>query len=99
MAQFADDTTLILDGTEKSLYAVLNVLNLFARFSGLKINTDKTRLLWIRSKKRSKYKLCNNYNFDWTQSQFNLLGINFDVDLETMVGINYFQKYKKIELR
>ena len=36
ITQFADDTTLILDG---SLEAALNMLEIFGNFSGLKMNT------------------------------------------------------------
>ena len=88
LAQFADDTTLILDGSEKCLYAVLNTLNFFESFSGLKVNADKTKLLWIGAKKRSKQKLCKEWNFDWTQNNFNLLGIKFDIDLQNMTNLN-----------
>ena len=37
MTQFADDTTLILDGTTISLEAGLNILEDFDSISGLKI--------------------------------------------------------------
>ncbi len=60
LSQFADDTSLTLDGTEQCLYAVLTTLQFFARFSGLKVNVDKTKLIWIGSKKRSRYKLCKD---------------------------------------
>ncbi len=97
LEQFADDTSLTLDGSEKCLYAVLNTLQFFARFSGLKINADKTRLIWIGSKKRSRYKLCKNWNLDWSQSNFTLLGIEFNSDLETMSDLNYQNRFEKIE--
>ena len=42
LVQFADDTTLILNGTVESLQAALNILEIFGSFSGLKVNTDKT---------------------------------------------------------
>ena len=42
--QFADDTTLILDGTQQTLVSALNTLEIFGSISGLKMNTDKTRL-------------------------------------------------------
>ena len=35
LAQFADDTTCILDGTERCLNAVMQTLQQFAEFSGL----------------------------------------------------------------
>ena len=45
LSQFADDTTLILDGTSQSLQAALNVLEVFGSLSGLRVNTEK-KLKW-----------------------------------------------------
>ena len=43
LTQFADDTTLLLDGSERSLQSALNTLEIFGTFSGLKINKEKTK--------------------------------------------------------
>ena len=44
ISQFADDTTLFLDGTKNSLEAALNTLEIFGSLSGLLVNKDKTNL-------------------------------------------------------
>ena len=49
--QFADDTTIFLDGSESSLQSALNVLEIFGTYSGLKVNKEKTQIVWIGSKK------------------------------------------------
>ena len=36
ITQFADDTTLVLDGSQSSLKAALNTLEIFGSYSGLK---------------------------------------------------------------
>ena len=46
LTQFAD-TTIILDGTSKSLQATLNILEISGEISGLKMNSQKTKLIWI----------------------------------------------------
>ena len=51
LSQFADDTTVLLDGSEDSLNEALNILNKFAIASGLKLNSTKTRAVWIGCKK------------------------------------------------
>ena len=51
VTQFADDTTLFLDGSRCSLQAALNVLETFGSFSGLKMNSEKTKVIWIGCKK------------------------------------------------
>ena len=41
ISQFADDTSLLLVGSEECLNAVLNTLNNFSQISGLKVNFEK----------------------------------------------------------
>ena len=41
LSQYADDTSLILDGSPESLDASLRVLQFYAEISGLKINIEK----------------------------------------------------------
>ena len=50
ITQYADDTTLFLDGTTSSLENALNVLEIFGSISGLKVNKDKTKVIWIGKK-------------------------------------------------
>ena len=57
LVQFADDTTLILDGTMESLQAALHTLEIFGTFSGLKVTKDKTQIAWIGKKRPVKIKL------------------------------------------
>ena len=57
MTQFADDATLILDGTQCSLEVALNILEIFGNYSGLKMKTEKTKVIWIGRKRFSKEKL------------------------------------------
>ena len=57
ITQFADDTTIILNGTSVSLLAALNTLKVYGSYSGLKINTDKTKLVWIGKKRFSQDKI------------------------------------------
>ena len=45
--QYAADTGLILDGSEKSLLSALHLLGQFSKYSGLKPNLDKTECVWL----------------------------------------------------
>ena len=47
LSQYADDTVFILDGKNKPLNATLNVLFEYSKFSGLRVNFDKTHAVWI----------------------------------------------------
>ena len=96
LSQYADDTLIILDGSEKSLRETIKELNNFYNISGLKINVSKTQLVWIGSKKYSSTKLCEDMNFQWLH-KFKLLGIDFDVDLSNIPKLNYDKKLVKIK--
>lgn len=97
ISQYADDTSLILDGSSRSLDASLRVLQLYADISGLKINLDKTNVIWIGSKKHSQDSICVKWGLKWGSSTFTLLGIKFSVDLEEMIILNYKSRLKEIE--
>jgi competence transcription factor ComK len=47
LSQFANDTTFILNGSSNSLNQALEVLLNFAHISGLSVNFDKTKVIWI----------------------------------------------------
>ena len=51
-SQYADNTTLTLDGSKESLIAALQNLDDFSKVSGLRLNDSKTEALWIGSKTR-----------------------------------------------
>ena len=43
LSQYADDTQIFLDGSERSLRSTLRILHKFYLMSGLKINEDKLK--------------------------------------------------------
>ena len=88
LSQYADDTSLILDGSPASLDAEI---------SGLKINLEKTNVIWIGSKKHSQDKICVKWGLKWGSNTFKLLGITFSVDLDLMIVLNYKPRLKEIE--
>ena len=45
LSQYADDTTLILDASEKSFLEAFRMIDLFGNASGLKLNYSKTEAL------------------------------------------------------
>ena len=89
ISQFADDTTLILNGECGSLQAALNTLEIFGNYSGLIVNTDKTQVIWIGKKRGSKEKLNVDKKLFWGSTCFSLLGVNFTTDLLLIPNLNY----------
>ena len=97
ISQFADDTTLILDGNESSLDAALNTLEVYGTLSGLRMNSSKCKMIWIGRKKHSKDKLNCKCHFDWNNDNFSLLGLHFHVNLDQMAEINYSLAINKVK--
>ena len=97
LSQFADDTTIILDGSEKLLTAAIQTLDSFARLSNLKVNSSKTRAIWIGCKKFSGETFNHRLKLNWTQTNFDILGTKFSCNLDTMVKINFKDKIEQID--
>ena len=57
--------------------------------SGLKMNTEKTKIVWLGCQTYSKDKLESTYVLQWGITQFCLLGVAFSVDLDKMIALNY----------
>ena len=89
LTQFADDTTLILDGTQNSLQVALNIIETYGNISGLRMNTDKTKIIWLGRQRSSKDKLQTTHKLDWGSTEFKLLGINYSTDLNIVCKINF----------
>ena len=78
ISQYADDTTLILNGSEKSLTSALHDLELFSTIhaiSDLKLNNKKTEALWIRSNTGRVDQLCPEKNLKWIKDKTKSLGV------------------------
>ena len=65
LSQYADDTTLTLDGTKESLIASLKTLDDFYEVSGLKLNDKKTEAFWIGVKSENDGISIPGRNFKW----------------------------------
>ena len=65
ISQYADDTSMFLDGSSESLNNTLSELEKFANISGLKINFDKTQVVWIGSKKYSTSAIKTKWKLSW----------------------------------
>ena len=55
LLQYADDTTAVLSDRDPA-NALFNLLDVFRKLSGLKINTSKTEGMWVGSLRNNKSK-------------------------------------------
>ena len=97
ISQYADDTSIYLDGSSDALNCTLTELDKFANVSGLQINFDKTQVVWIGSKKHSTSPVKTKWKLSWGSNKFKILGIIFNVDLNQMIKENCTTKIQQLE--
>ena len=97
LSQYADDTTMILDGSELSFSRTLYLLDIFADISGLKVNYEKTEALWIGSLKNSNAIIPSNKPITWAERKVYALGVWFSTSDLKDIEANFFEKIEKIE--
>ena len=95
LSQYADDTTMILDGSELSLSRTLLLLNNFAISSGLKINYEKTEVLWIGSHKDGDFSIPSSKPITWARGKVYALGVLFSTSEINKSNINFRKKIEK----
>ena len=96
ISQYADDTTLILDGTDISTKHSLGLLDSFAAISGLKVNYEKSEALWIGSLRFQKRRIETGKNILWSFCKVNALGVWFSTIKEESAMLNFQEKKEKI---
>ena len=88
-AQYADDTKCILDGSIKSLRTTLCKLEYFSDISGLMVKVERVRAICLGQTERSFDKICNEYDLNWTQDPFRMLGMMFSTNITKTEELNY----------
>ena len=97
LGQYADDTFFLLDGTQTSLSQCLDTLELFGECSGLKENVEKTKALWLGSKRFSKDILLPEKSLAWVFNEpFDILMITVFVETQQIVEYNYRMKLEEV---
>ena len=67
--------------------------------SGLKINVDKTRAIWIGSSCGSLETLCNEIALDWSQEPLKIIGVTFSplvFNIRVLNSVEILSKVKNI---
>ena len=93
---YADDTTLILNGSEKSLTDALRDLELFSTISGLTPNNKTTEALWVGSYTGRADQLCPEKNLKWVKDKTKYLSVWISTNPTISTNENYREKLEKI---
>ena len=96
ISQFANDPTIILDGSKESFTAALQDLKQFGSISGLRLNDKKTEVLWIGSKAGCNEVFCPGKNLKWV-NKVKSLGVWISTDSEASIKANYDEKIEKAQ--
>ena len=96
ISQYADDTTLILDGSRVSFTNSLQLLDLFGKFSGLRLNNKKTELMWIGANAGKEVDFCPEKGFKWAKDRVQALGVWLSTNPEITVEANYSERLTKV---
>ena len=96
LSQYADDTTLILDGSRESLLSSLAMLDDFSKVSGLRLNDKKTEALWIGASIGNDKILVPGKELKWPKDKVKSLGLWVSTDPELSASLNYNEKLEKV---
>lgn len=95
--QFADDLNLTLMYEQESLLETTQILDLFEKAVGLKVNYDKTSIYRIGSIQDSNAKLYSRKPFAWTNQPIKILGSYVCANEEKMSEINIDNTLEKVQ--
>ena len=98
ISQFADDTSIYLDGRRELFENVIKILHEFALWSGLKINYDKSQVVWLGSQKGSGTLFLPHSMLTWNPKTFKVLGITFSLDLKKWLSLIIIQSCNKYKI-
>ena len=96
LSQYADDTTLILDGSKESCLESLVLIETFGNVSGLRLNIKKTEALWIGSKKIVTSNFSQKKISNGQRKKVKALGVWLSTDPNIIISLNYKEKMEKI---
>ena len=92
ITQFADDTCLYLNGTV-SLENALKIFEEFYRYAGLRLNKDKTELIWLGKNTRTG-KL---FDINITNKPTKVIGLWLTKNNEEVIKINIDERLTKLK--
>ena len=97
LAAYADDFAIVMDGSEESLRECLTCCEDFRSISGLQLNRQKTKALWIGKYRNRDDIICPEAQLSWDKGPVEYLGIKIHSNTDNIKEINYPEKIKKLK--
>ena len=95
--QFADDLWSTLDPSVKNLNAMIQELEEFSTFSGLRVNTEKSAVLKLGPFRDTDAKFYTMKQLYWSPSHIRILGIQIFPDREVIHHENFVRVLDKVQ--
>ena len=80
--QYADDTTVFLEGSHEAIKRLMSISRWFRKVSGLGINVEKTKVVKIGELRDRSLNWEGKYGMEWT-NEFIILGVDYNVRRQT----------------
>jgi len=96
ISQFADDTSLSIEGRPDNINKCFQVLKEFEKVSGLKVNVNKTEALGLGTFDKTRIQ---NLNINWVDTSTKVLGIHISDDKTHLIDLNFKDLLDKIKTR
>ena len=97
LSQYADDKTLILNGSRESLLLSLAMLDDFSKISGVRLNDKKTEALWIGASFGNDKTLLSGKELKRPKDKVKSLGLRILTDPELSVSLTYNNKLEQVK--
>ena len=79
------------------MVASFDTLDAFHKISGLKVNNEKTEVLWIGASCGSQKEFLPERNLKWAKDSVKALGVWFLTIMTKALSLNYNDKIEKIQ--
>ena len=97
ISQYADDTSLFLDGSKESFEYCIKTILEYAKYSGLNMNFEKTKVICLGTLKNNDIKYMSSLPLEWNPETFMVLGIELNSNLKNLMSINLERKITEME--
>ncbi|XDV28526.1 hypothetical protein PO909_031812 [Leuciscus waleckii] len=87
IALYADDILIFLSSPQRSIYAIMDILNEFSTISGYRINFNKSEAMPLGALNTADVQ--ESFPFKWSRSGFTYLGIKVSSDLKDLRKFNF----------
>ena len=97
ISQYADDTSLFLDGSKNCFEVCIQTILEYAKYSGLAMNFEKTKVIRFGDQNVQNVIYMPHLNLEWNPDKFKILGVEFTKNLENITDNNIELKFAEMQ--